>query len=148
MRVLGIDVGLKRTGLAVSDALGISVRMLPNLQANSQKAALEKIISLINELSVEAVVIGRPQANTVGSKAIFKRAEGLKLALEMQVVSLGLNTRIYLWDETQTSKKAMSNLVNAEVPLKKRRNLLDAASAAVIVEDFLFSAAKNSADAS
>lgn len=137
MRVLGIDVGLKRTGLALSDELGISVRFLPNLQANRREDALEKIISLVNEYSIQAVVIGRPDPNTPGSMAIAKRADGLKLALDQAFMSRGLVVTTHLLDEAQTSKRAMRNLVAAQVPQKKRLTLLDAASAAILVEDFL-----------
>ncbi len=146
MRTLGIDVGLKRCGVALSDELGCAIRLLPNLQANSRAAAIEKIVALVNEFAVEAVVIGMPEAKTTGSIAIAKRAQGLKIALDEVVLELGITTQIFLWDETGTSKRAMANLVDANVPQKKRALLLDAASAAVIVEDFLASRIKPTDD--
>ncbi len=115
------------------------MRLLPNLQANSRQAALEKIISLINEFSVEAIVIGRPDPQTTGSIAIARRADGLKETLDQIISSLGLPITIYLCDETLTSRRAMATLVEAHVPQKKRRQMLDAASAAILVEDFLAS---------
>lgn len=146
MRVLGIDVGLKRTGLALSDELGISVRLLPNLQANSRDAAIERIVTLVKDFSIKAIVIGRPDPNTAGSVAIARRAEGLKEALDQTFSSLGLVVTTHLWDEAHTSKRAMAHLVEANVPQKKRHNLLDAASAAILVEDFLHMALKKSSD--
>jgi putative holliday junction resolvase len=138
MRVLGIDIGLKRTGLALSDETGIAIRLLPNLIAKTRVLALEKIMSLISEFSVEAVVIGTPEPKTKGSSAIAKRAIGLKSTLD-EIISLqGLGITTYLWDEEMTSKKALANLVAANAPKKKRNSMLDAASAAVLVEEFLY----------
>jgi putative Holliday junction resolvase len=139
MRVLGIDIGLRRTGLAVSDATGIAIRILPNLYARDQKEAIEGILSLVNELNVEVVVIGRPERKTTGSRAIASRAEALKKKLEELFKTLERDVKIYLWDEAMTSKRAMASLLAANVPQKKRGMLLDGASAAVLVEDFLSS---------
>jgi putative Holliday junction resolvase len=137
MRVLGIDVGLKRTGLALSDETGTAVRLLPNLHANSRQVAIEKIVNLIKDFNVEAVVIGKPDANTTGSIAIARRADGLKDALVDVMRERGLVVQIHVWDEDHTSRRAMASLVDAGVRQKKRKDLLDAASAAMIVEDFL-----------
>lgn len=138
MRVLGIDVGLKRTGLALSDETGTAIRYLPNLLAKSQKQAMEKILCLINEFSIKVIVIGSPEPKTTGSKAIASRASGLKNALDNVSKSQGLAVEIYLWNEASTSKQAMANLVRAQVPQKKRKSLLDAASAAILIEEFLY----------
>lgn len=137
MRVLGIDVGLKRTGLALSDETGTAVRLLPNLHANSRQAALEKLLSLISEFAVEVVIIGKPDPNTTGSIAIAKRADGLKEALDEQLAQCGMKVTTHLCNEANTSKRGMESLVSANVPQKKRLQLLDAASAAILVEDFL-----------
>jgi putative Holliday junction resolvase len=137
MRVLGIDMGLKRTGLAVSDETGTAIRHLPNLLAHSRTLALEKVLSLVKELSIKAVVIGKPEVRTDGSKAISMRAEGFKSALEEAFKAEGLQVEVYLLNEEYTSKKAMANLIEAGVPQKSRALMLDSASAAVLVEDFL-----------
>ena len=137
MRVLGIDVGLKRTGLALSDETGTAVRLLPNLHAASRQAALEKIISMVKEFDIEAVVIGMPDPRTTGSIAIARRAQGLKHALDEVIASIGLSVATYLCNEALSSKRAMETLIESNVPQKKRLQLLDSASAAILVEDFL-----------
>ena len=137
MRVLGVDIGLKRTGLAISDELGISVKMLPNLSVKTQKLALEKILFLIKDFSVTVVVIGMPLPKTTGSIAIASRANALKHKLDEALSGLGLTVETHLVDETMTSKRAMTQLVASNVPQRKRRALLDGASAAILVEDFL-----------
>lgn len=137
MRVLGIDIGLKRTGLAISDETGMAIRYLPNPQANSRALLIEKILSIVNELNVAVIVIGAPEQKTTGSIAIASRATGLKAALDETFASLSLNVTTHICNEAETSKRAMANLVASDVPQKKRKNLLDAASAAVLIEDFL-----------
>lgn len=143
MRVLGIDIGLKRTGLAISDETGTAIRHLPNLVARSRALALEKILALVKELSIKAIIIGQPEARTEGSRAISSRAAGFKVALDDALKAQGLSVEVHLWDEQYTSKKAMANLVKAQVSEKNRRALLDSASAAVLVEEFLESMGKN-----
>lgn len=139
MRVLGIDVGLKRTGVALSDETGTAIRYLPNLHANSRAQALERILSLVHEFSVQAIVIGCPKPNTAASVAIASRAEGLKTALVDLFAEHSLAVEVHLWDEAQSSKRAIASLVQAGLPQKKRKILLDAASAAILVEEFLHS---------
>ena len=137
MRVLGVDIGLKRTGLAISDETGIAIKLLPNLLAHSRAKALEKIMALIKEMSIEAVVIGCPKPATPGSKAIASRALGLKVALDEALLNANFLTKTFIWDESLTSKRASAQLIEAGIPKKKRALMLDAASAAILVEEFL-----------
>lgn len=137
MRVLGIDLGLKRTGLAVSDETGIAIRLLPNLKARNRKEALEMLLSLIHELAIVAVVIGCPDARTSKSKAIRVRAQSLKEALVQALVSSGLKTKVYLFDEELSSKRGLHGLIRSGVPKERRKRMLDSAAAAILVEDFL-----------
>lgn len=142
MRVLGIDVGLKRTGLALSDETGTAIRYLPNLHANSRAQAIERILSMVHEFSLQVIVIGCPTPRTDASAAIGSRASGLKKALDEVMAAQGLNVTIYLWNESHSSKRAIESLVKAQVPQKKRKILLDAASAAILIEEFLQSRAR------
>jgi putative holliday junction resolvase len=137
MRILGIDLGLKRTGLAMSDETGIAIRALPNLYAKSQLNALEKILSLVKEFTIEIIVIGCPEPKTTGSIAIASRAHTFKEKLEDILKSDDKPTLVVIRDEAMTSKRAMAQLVKADVPQKKRKLLLDGAAAALLVEDFL-----------
>jgi putative Holliday junction resolvase len=137
MRVLGIDIGLKRSGLALSDELGVAVRRLPNLKADSRKAAVAQILALVVEHNVEAVVIGVPEAITKESTAIHTRASGLAEGVKAALFEERLATGVFLWDESFTSKKALANLVAVDIGQRRRKELLDGESAAVLVEDFL-----------
>src|SRR5437762_42513 len=104
MRILGIDLGLKRTGLALSDELGLSVSILPNLQAKSRSIAVDKLINMISERYIKIILIGQPEPRSNYSKAVAKRAEGLGFALAERIMALGLDTQVRLWDEAYSSK--------------------------------------------
>jgi putative holliday junction resolvase len=137
MRVLGIDLGLRRSGLAVSDEMGIAVRILPNLIEKNQRDVMEKIISYIAELNIGVVIIGSPAPKTTASKTIARRATSLKEQLLEVLPKLGLNVAVYLQDEAMTSKRGLAYLISLDVGQKKRREMLDGAAAAMMVEDFL-----------
>lgn len=140
MKVLGLDLGIKRTGLAISDETGTVVRRLHNLVAESRQEAVDKILQIILGEEVNVVVIGLPRGLTDG--AIVKRAQGLKEALTKTGDERGITVLVVLWDETRTSKKALENLAKNQIPRSKRKELLDAESAAVLVEDYLLWAKK------
>jgi putative Holliday junction resolvase len=137
MRVLGLDLGLFRTGLAMSDETGTAIRLLPNLLAKNRAQAIEKIISLVNEFAISVILIGYPEQKTPQSIAIASRAEGLKKTLDDFFHAQSLSIEVHLWDEALSSKRALAKLTDAGLPQKKRRSLLDSASAAVLIEDFL-----------
>ena len=72
MKILGIDLGLKRTGLAVSDQSGEIVRRLSNLEAKNQLQALTIISQLCIDLDIQIIVIGLPKKST-SNEALVKR---------------------------------------------------------------------------
>jgi putative Holliday junction resolvase len=138
MRVLGIDIGLKRTGLALSDETGIAIRHLPNLVVKNRAEAVERILSLVKEFSIQVIVIGYPEQRTPASKAVASRGRGLKDVLEKFFALESLKIEIHLWNEARTSKDALTRLIASGQRQKKRKHLLDAASAALLIEEFLF----------
>jgi putative pre-16S rRNA nuclease len=137
MRILGIDIGMKRTGLAMSDDMGISVKILPNLIARNRASALEKLLSLINEFSIKTIVIGLPEGRTPHSMAVARRALGLAEALRALSLEHDLKLQVILCDESYTSKTAQARMVKSGVTQKQRKIKLDGAAAAIMVEHFL-----------
>lgn len=136
-RVLGVDPGMKRTGLALSDALGISVRALSNLEATSRQEAVQKLLALANEFDVQAIAIGHPlmpQSEDEGPMA--KRARGLAEAI---AAAIGDEEAlcVYLVDERGSSAMAASRLAASKIRRSKRKSALDGEAARVIVESFL-----------
>jgi putative Holliday junction resolvase len=137
-RVLGIDIGLKRTGLAVSDALGIGARPLANRVPQSRKQDVDFVLSLTQDLNVETIVIGYPVLPRSGREgAMARRARGFKEALETGIKDLGYNIIVILSDECYTSKRAVTRLIESGIKKNKRLTLLDSEVARILVEEYL-----------
>ena len=140
MRVLGIDFGLRRIGLAVSDATGVLARPLQTLdrgRGDSDAHAVDAVLRVVSELteagdSVDAIVVGLPRRldGTANDQtaAVERFVQRLKDATPLHV---------HLQDERLTSHEAESRLAIRERDWRKRKERLDAAAAAIILQDYL-----------
>ena len=131
-RILAIDPGTKRCGVAVSDELHITTRPLAVIDRKSWKKLLLHIKDLITEFDAKALVIGLP-LNTDGTESDMS-AEARRMA---QNFSLSLEIPVFLQDERVTSYEAKSRLWEQGKTLKETRNLVDSEAAAIILADFL-----------
>jgi len=137
MRVLGIDIGRRRVGLAVSDPSGILARPLTTLNVTSTADAIERVTAEITRLSSEedglaAVVIGVP-ARLDGSP----NDETARAAEFIHVLKSRVSLPIVGGDERLTSREAESRLAIGERDWRRRKEKLDAAAAAIILQDYL-----------
>lgn len=128
-RVLGIDYGTKRVGVAVSDALGITVSPVAVV---GRPDAVEAVVNLVKELDVGKIVIGLPTAlgGHEGTSAEAARAlgEDLRAATGLPVV---------YHDERFTSRMAESSLLEKGMKRRDRRQKVDEVAAAIILQDYL-----------
>ncbi|MBI1948006.1 MAG: Holliday junction resolvase RuvX [Deltaproteobacteria bacterium] len=131
-RVLGIDLGLKRTGLAVSDELGLSVRALPNLTPKSRAEDVAFLVEQVRALEVVEVLVGKPK-----SGAIEQRAPGFATALQRALDDAKLAANVQLVDEDFSSQQAAARLVESGVKKSERKAALDSESARGLVLGFL-----------
>lgn len=135
-RVLGVDLGLKRTGLAVSDGVGITSRGLPNLTPRSRAEDVATLVKLCADEEVADVVIGLPLSPRSGDVSpMAKRAMGFAQALTDALVSTAI--KVHLVDERGTSKLASARLVQSDVKKGDRRALLDSEAARILIELFV-----------
>jgi putative holliday junction resolvase len=132
--VLAIDLGQKRVGVAISDALSISITPLAALRRTSWKQMLRSVDELIRRFDAQTVVIGFPlQLNgSAGDAAAGARAIAIKFAR-----SLGVP--VYLQDERLSSVEAEQNLRADGHKPDRISDLVDSEAAAVILRDFLVS---------
>ena len=132
-RVLGVDPGQARIGLALSDLLGVTAQPLPRLDCVGPKKDLNRIADVVREHEVKTVVIGLPLSldGSDGPAAIASRemAEGLSRRLQ--------GVEILLWDERLTTVVAERTMVAANVRRKKRRDHVDSIAAALILQNWL-----------
>ena len=137
MRVLGIDVGARRVGLAISDVTRTLARPLTTLTVSSDRDALDRVVETINSLSAEddglsAIVVGLP-ARLDGSATDETRRVTAFVSALAQRTQVPIATE----DERLSSREAESRLALRERDWRKRKARLDAAAAAVILQDFL-----------
>ncbi len=148
MRALGIDYGRRRIGLALSDATGLLARPWKTLAGNGDPVrAAASLAAEISTLAADtdglaAVVIGYPRRlngdPTDQTPIIEQVAARLRAVMALPVV---------LQDERLSSREAESLLARREKDWRKRKLLLDAASAAVILQDYLDGQARPEAEA-
>lgn len=139
-RSMGLDVGDKRIGIALSDPLGMFA--LPHSTIDHEGSrALEEIITVMLANSVNTVVIGLPKELNGN---IGPQAEKVKTFLESLTKRLEQHpelstTKTVLWDERLTSVQAERMIAGSGLKNRKRREALDRVSAAIILEGYLAS---------
>lgn len=131
-RTLGLDVGTRTIGMAVSDDLGWTAQGLSTLARRGLAADLEALRAVAREWGVERVVVGLPRNmdGTLGPQAtsVLEFAERLKEALGLPVVT---------WDERLSTVAAERTLIEADVSRKKRRAVVDMLAAVFILQGYL-----------
>ena len=131
-RVLALDLGDVRIGLAISDELGITAQPQGYLARTSQRADLLAIAKLVEEREVTRVVVGHPLllSGEEGTRAREARETVERLRKTLAVP-------VELWDERLTTAQAERELVGDGVRRSRRRKVIDSLAAALILESWL-----------
>jgi putative Holliday junction resolvase len=131
-RVLGLDVGSRRIGIAVSDGLGITAQGLPTLQRRNKRTDLAALEQVIQEYSIKEIVVGLPLR--------MSGEEGIQ-SDKMQVFAEDLRKRfklpVHLWDERLTSVEANRLLHEMDLSLEKRAKAVDRMAAVLILQGWM-----------
>jgi len=131
-RVLGLDVGSRRIGLAVSDLLGITAQGLETLQRRNKRSDLAHLERIIREYEVKEIVVGLPLR--------MSGAEGTQ-AEKMQTFAAELGKRfslpVHLWDERLTSAEANRLLRETDLSIEKRGKAVDRMAAVLILQSWM-----------
>jgi putative Holliday junction resolvase len=129
---LAIDFGMKRMGLAISDALGITAQGLPTLERTRLEEDLRRIRELVEEYSPERVIVGNPVGlsglETAMSRRVAAFAEKLRRRLKCPVE---------LWDERLTSVEAGRMLRESGISVHKRQKAADRVAATLLLQAYL-----------
>lgn len=137
-RVLGVDLGLKRTGLAVSDELGLTTRALENLIPRSRAQDIEALLEICTAMNIGTVVFGIPlRTGSEKEGGLAKRFRAFADSFLDELGKAELHIEVALMDEALTSKQAAVRLAESAVAEKKRRTLIDGEAARILVEEFL-----------
>ena len=132
MRILGIDFGEKRIGLAISDPMGMTAQGLPTLENKNKKQVLADLGDLCKEREVNEVVIGLPRNmdGSFGPKA--KQVQELLPELEKT-----LQVPVLAWDERLTSREAGRLMIEQGLSRKRQREGSDRIAATLILQNYL-----------
>jgi putative holliday junction resolvase len=132
MRVLAIDHGSKRMGIALSDETATIAQPLEFIPAEPFADFLARLKQLITEKQVDQILVGMPR-NMDGSygPAALKVQEFVAVLKETTAIP------IKTWDERLTSAQANRMLIEADVRRDKRKQRVDAAAAAILLQSYL-----------
>ncbi len=132
MRILGVDYGLARIGLALSDETEFLAQGLTVLKRSSDTAACTDVVRIAREHDAGLIVVGLPKllSGEVGERAKQCRRFGQLLETES-----GLP--VELFDERLTTVQAERMLIGADVSRKKRRQVVDAVAATLLLQTYL-----------
>ena len=132
MRVLAIDYGDARTGIAVSDAMGMIVGQTTVIHSYNAEKTAQEIARLVQQTGAERLVMGFPRNmdGTEGPRAALYREFAKR-------VEAACGKGVVLWDERRTTVEAHQILSDCNYHGKKRKNTVDAVAASLILEGYL-----------
>lgn len=133
MRYLGLDLGSRTLGVAVSDKTGLIATSLRTIRHNEEyDRLLDEVQGLVNELGIDAIVLGFPKNmnNSIGPKG--ELSLDFKSKLEER-----LTIPIYLEDERLTTVTANNVLISGNVSRKDRKKVVDSVAATIILQSYL-----------
>ncbi len=131
-RILGLDLGTKRIGLAISDELGITAQGIETLARRNKRTDFDALARLIREKRIRLIVIGNPlrMNGEAGRQADWAG----EFAGELQRYT-GID--VMLWDERWTSKEAERTLRGSGIAPEKRAAAIDRLSAVILLQSYL-----------
>lgn len=139
-RVLGVDVGTVRVGLALSDLTGTIASPLETLRRAKDGSDLDRLAALVVEHEVAEVVVGEPRHLSGASGASAQDASAYSEALAGRIADVP----VYLIDERLSTVTAASHLRESGIDSRKQRPVIDQAAAVVILQQYLDSRATRS----
>jgi putative holliday junction resolvase len=131
-RVLGLDVGSRRIGLAVSDPLGLTAQGLVTIRRQNKRQDFAKLKEVIDQYQVSEIVVGYPLRMS-GEEGI--QAE--KMQLFAEELRRQFKLPVHLWDERLTSTQANRLLRETDMSIKRRGQVVDQMAAVLILQNWM-----------
>ncbi|MBR2678423.1 MAG: Holliday junction resolvase RuvX [Bacilli bacterium] len=133
MRYLGLDLGSRTLGIAISDKQGVIASNYKTIRHNEEyDKLLDEVIKLVAELEIEGIVLGFPKNmnNTIGPKGELSLEFKKKLEEQLEIP-------VYLQDERLSTKAATDMLISGNVSRKNRKKVVDSVAATIILQTYL-----------
>lgn len=137
MRILGLDVGDRTIGVAVSDPLGFTAQGITTIRRKNIEKDLEELKKICEEYNVESIVSGLPK-NMNGTLG----PQSEKVINFCDLVKEHINLPITMWDERLTTVAANRAMLEADLSRAKRKKIVDKMAAIYILQGYLDSIAK------
>jgi putative Holliday junction resolvase len=131
-RIMGIDVGTVRVGIALSDELGLIARPFATVRRGGDRVTARGIRDLASENAVDRIVVGLPLG--LDGREQRSSADARRLA---EVLGEETRIEIVVWDERLTTAQAERALIEGNVRREKRREVIDQVAAALMLQSFL-----------
>ena len=133
MKYLGLDLGSRTLGIAVSDATGLIASTYKTIRHNEEyDRLLDEVKQLVDELKIGAIVLGFPKNmnNTIGPKG--------ELSYQFKdMLEKSIKIPVHLIDERLTTKQATDILISNDTSRKKRKKVIDSMAATIILQSYL-----------
>ena len=134
MRILGLDVGSRTVGIALSDEMGWTAQGMETLRfpENQLDQVIPQLAEYIRRYEIQTIVVGLPKNmdGTIGARVQFCLEFGQKLQAELSV-------DIVFWDERLTTVAAHKYLIEADMSRKKRKKVVDKIASVLILQSYL-----------
>lgn len=132
MRYLGLDLGTKSLGLALSDRTGLIASFYKNISYTDEDKLLEEIKDIVEKEHVEKLVLGLPKNmdNSLG----WRSTETIEFKEKLEKM---LDKEVIIEDERLTTKIAENMLIDFDLSRKKRKKVIDGVSAVIILQSYL-----------
>lgn len=131
-RILGLDVGSKTIGVAVSDPLGFTAQGLTTIRRTKKEKDIEEIKKFCNQYDVQVIVIGLPKNmnGTLGPSGEIIMSFGKLIEEELKI-------EIKFWDERLTTVAAHKAMLEADLSRSKRKKIVDKVASTYILQGYL-----------
>jgi putative holliday junction resolvase len=132
LRILGLDYGSKRIGVAISDELGFTAQGLAVILRKDRNFDIQRISEFVKAYDVERIVVGYP-VRLDGTEGI----QCDKVNRFIGLLEANIQTSVIRWDETLTTKTAEDILIQANMRREKRKKIIDKLAAQLILQHYL-----------
>lgn len=132
MRILGLDLGQKTIGVAISDPLGLTAQGITTIRRTKKEKDIEILRDLCKEYQVELILVGLPK-NMDGTLGFASE----KIIEFSDIIKSSLNINIEYWDERLTTVAAHRAMLEVDMSRAKRKKIVDKVAATYILQGYL-----------
>lgn len=132
MRILGLDIGDRTIGVAVSDPLGYTAQGVTTIRRKNEDKDIDELVKLCKEYNVETIVSGLPKNmnGTVGPQSE-------KVLAFCEIIKRKIDIPVKMWDERLTTVAAEKAMLEADLSRAKRKKIIDKMAATYILQGYL-----------